>query len=217
MLGDREYLRPRSRAFRWSATTVLLALNVVAFILQSTILPRLLNPDYLMLSVEGLSRGFVWQLLTYQFLHGGVFHLLLNCWALFMFGREVEANFGQVRFVALYLVSGVAGGLLQAMASYLWPHYFGGPVVGASAGVFGVVAAFAMLYPDRRLVMLLFMILPVTMRAKSLLWFSLILTTVGIAFPNSTIARTLLGGNVAHAAHLGGILTGLMFRGRRSF
>jgi membrane associated rhomboid family serine protease len=154
----------------------------------------------------------VWQLLTYQFLHGGIMHLLLNCWALFVFGRGVEWAVGKTRFLILYFSGGIIGGLLQVLAAVLWPHYFK-PYevsVGASAGIFGVVASFAMLFPEQRLVMLLFYVIPINMRAKSLLWFVLVITALGISFPDSRLAL-LLGGNVAHFAHLGGILTGLAF------
>ncbi|MEY2466962.1 MAG: hypothetical protein QOD03_1483 [Verrucomicrobiota bacterium] len=215
MLSERDYMRQPAGGVNWSATIVLLALNIVAYVFQVTLMPRLIDSAYLALSLEGLLHGYLWQLLTFQFMHGSVMHLLLNCWALFIFGREVEFELGKPRFLTLYFLSGVIGGLFQMLVSYLWPHYFayspdGSPisVVGASAGVFGVVAAFAMLYPTRRLTMLLFYVIPVNMKAKSLLWFCLIVAALGIGFPNSVI-QTILGGNVAHAAHLGGILTGL--------
>lgn len=96
-------------------------------------------------------------------------------------------------------------------AAFLWPLYFGGATVGASAGIFGVVAAFAMLFPDQRLVMLLFFVLPINMRAKTLLWVVLIITALGISFARGGLLTVLLGGHVAHFAHLGGILTGLAF------
>jgi membrane associated rhomboid family serine protease len=204
-----DYMR-QSRGWQWSPTIVLLALNIGVFLFQQTILPRLIDEDYLSLSLWGLQHGFVWQLLSYQFMHGSWPHLFLNCWALFVFGREVERAVGNGRFLTLYFTSGVIGGLLQVLVSLLWPDYFGGAVVGASAGVFGVVAAFAMLFPERGLFMLLFFVIPVKMRAKSLLWFLLLITALGISFPHSFLAA-LLGGNVAHAAHLGGILTGLAF------
>jgi membrane associated rhomboid family serine protease len=189
---------------------VLLVIIVIAFVLQKTLLPHVINEGYLALSLEGLKHGFVWQLVTFQFLHGGFLHLLLNCWALYVFGREVEWALGKVRFVTLYFSSGVVGGLLQMLVSLLWPGYFFSnflhTVVGASAGVLGVVAAFAMLFPERVLTLLLFFVIPVNIRAKYLLWMSLVLAALGIAFPNSPF-----GGNIAHAAHLGGILTGLAF------
>ncbi|HEY2084023.1 MAG TPA: rhomboid family intramembrane serine protease [Verrucomicrobiae bacterium] len=175
-------------------------------------MPKLIDPGYLALSLWGLQHGFVWQLLTYQFMHGGVPHLLLNCWALFVFGRGVEWAVGKTRFLILYFSGGIIGGLLQVLAAVLWPHYFRPTEasVGASAGIFGVVASFAMLFPEQRLVMLLFYVIPINMRAKSFLWVVLVITALGISFPDSKLAL-LLGRNVAHFAHLGGILTGLAF------
>jgi membrane associated rhomboid family serine protease len=213
MLSDRDYMRQPARQWKWSATIVLIVLNIAAFLFQTKVLPPSIDETYLELSLNGLRHGFVWQLLTYQFMHAGWPHLLLNCWALFVFGRGVEWSVGKTRFLFMYFSAGVVGGLFQMLASLLWPGYFGGPasgVVGASAGIFGVVASFAMLFPDQRLIMLLFFVIPINMRAKSLLWFELVLTALGISFPNSRLALWL-GGNVAHFAHLGGILTGLAF------
>jgi membrane associated rhomboid family serine protease len=186
-----------------SATLVILVANVAVFLLQKSLLPRLLPQSYLQFSLEGLSRGFLWQLMTYQFLHASLLHILLNCWMLFVFGQHVEKALGTTRFVALYFGSGIAGGLLHAFAAFVWPNYFNASVVGASAGVFGVVSAFAILWPDH---VFLFYFLPIKLRARSLLLINLILTALGIAFPTS-----FLGGNVAHVAHLGGILMGLAF------
>jgi membrane associated rhomboid family serine protease len=205
MLEDRDYMRQSSSGWRWSATLTLVVTLIVAFILQITVLKHSEFSDYLPLSLEGIKHGFVWQLLTFQFLHGGWLHLLFNCWTLYMFGREVEWTLGKARFLILYFSSGVVGGLFQVLVSLLWPNYFGGPVVGASAGIFGLVAAFAMLFPERMLTMLVFFIIPVNMRAKMLLFISLLITALGIAFPAK------FGSNVAHAAHLGGILTGMAF------
>ena len=196
--------RPAFRP-RWSATIVLLVVNVVAFILQNVLYRFFTEPrvdGLFALSVRGLQQGFVWQLLTYQFMHGGWLHLLLNCWAIYVFGREVEETLGLKKFLTLYFSSGVIGGLLQALAGVLLSNRFGGPMVGASAGAFGLVAAFATLYPERPLMLLLFFIIPVSMRAKFLLLFSALLTVFGLVFPMD---------NIAHAAHLGGMLTGLVF------
>jgi membrane associated rhomboid family serine protease len=197
-------MRRPSFGSRWSATLVLLVVNVVAFVLQNVLDYYSRFPTYawFALSVAGLRHGFVWQLLSYQFMHGGWLHLLLNCWAIYVFGREVEATLGRNRFLALYFTSGVIGGLCQALAGVLFGGRFAAPVVGASAGAFGLVAAFAALYPERPLMLLLFFIIPVNMRAKWLLLFSVLLTLFGIVFPSD---------NIAHAAHLGGILCGLFF------
>jgi len=204
MLEDRYYMRRPAFRLAWSATVVLLVLNVAAFILQKVLDSYTGFPIYawFALSVEGLRHGFVWQLLSYQFMHGGWLHLLLNCWAIYVFGREIEDTLGWRSFLALYFASGVIGGLLQALLGVLLNGVFAAQVVGASAGAFGLVAAFAALYPERPLMLLLFFIIPVNMRAKFLLLFCTLLAGFGLLFP---------GDNIAHAAHLGGIITGVVF------
>ena len=196
----------RHPAFRGprSATMALVVVNVVAFILQSAV-ERFSNfptNAWFALSVDGLRHGFVWQLLSYQFMHAGPLHLLLNCWMIYVFGREVEETLGRNSFLTLNFTSGVIGGLFQALAGVLLGGRFAAPVVGASAGAFGLVSAYAALYPERPLMLLLFFIIPVNMRAKFLLLFSAILTVIGLVFPMD---------NIAHAAHLGGMLTGIAF------
>ena len=204
MLEDRYYMRRPAFRGPWSATMALLVVNVVAFIIQSAVerFTTFRINDWFALSVDGLRHGFAWQLLTYQLMHGGWLHLLLNCWAIYVFGREVEETLGRISFLTLYFTSGVIGGLFQALAGVLLGGAFAVPVVGASAGAFGLIAAFAVLYPERPLMMLLFFIIPVSMRAKFLLLFSGLLTLFGIVFPMD---------NIAHAAHLGDMLTGIVF------
>ncbi len=213
MLGDREYMREPAYRGRWSLTIWLVIANAVAFLVQN--LAYLAFPaadrfsvspvDQLFaLSLDGLKHGYVWQLLTFQFMHSAPWpwHLLLNCFTLYMFGREVEESLGRRRFLALYFGGGVIGGLMQVFGSFLMSNRLGGEVVGASAGVFGLVAAYATLYPERPLTLLLFFVLPVTLRAKYLLLISGLIALYGIALPTD---------NVAHAAHLGGMLTGIAF------
>src|SRR5438874_13477240 len=212
MLEDRPYMRRSAFESRGSATIALLVINFAAFLAQivNGYPPHVTSGNYFALSVEGLRHGYVWQLITFQFMHGGLLHLLFNCWAIFVFGREVEEALGKRAFLTLYFCSGIIGGLVQALAGVLAENFgslnlalrFGGPVVGASAGAFGLVAAFAVLYPERPLMLLLFFIIPVNMRAKFLLLVSALIAIFGIAFP---------AGNVAHAAHLGGMLTGIVF------
>ncbi|MBX3731483.1 MAG: rhomboid family intramembrane serine protease [Verrucomicrobiae bacterium] len=189
----------------WSLTVVLIVANVATFVLQLALerfAPAIPFEEYLALSLPGIRHGYLWQVLTFQFLHGGVLHLLLNCWALYVFGRELEDFLGRASFLKLYLFSGVLGGVIQLACAWISPRYFGGLLVGASAGVFGLVAAYAALFPERQLTILLFFILPVTLRAKMLLFWGAVLAVVGALMP---------GGNVAHAAHLGGMLGGLLF------
>jgi len=195
----RSYAQPRP----WSLTTMVLVANVAVFILQAIVEHAWRTfplDDYFALSISGLRRGFLWQPITFQFLHAGFWHLLGNLVAIYFMGRTVEEALGKKGFLKVYFGSGVFGGLLQVLASVLLPGRFGaGGVVGASAGAFGLVAAFAALYPERPITILVF-IIPVTLKAKFLLIFEVLLAVFGI------VAAT---DNVAHVAHLGGIMVGL--------
>jgi membrane associated rhomboid family serine protease len=183
---------------------MLVIANVVAYGLQLILsnFPRFPLYEYLALSTEGLSHGRVWQLLTFQFMHAGPLHLLFNCLAIYVFGRDVEEALGRKNFTVLYFSSGIVGGLCQSLAGALMKSYFAAPVLGASAGAFGLTAAFSVLFPDR--VLLLFFIIP--MRARFLLVLSAIIALYGIAFPGNP-----LGPHVADAAHLGGMICGVIF------
>src|SRR5436190_5188651 len=143
-LADRHYMRQPSGGLYLSTTVMLIASLVCVFILQLTVLHPLFVDEYLALSVDGIKRGFVWELFTFQFLHGGWIHLLLNCIVIYSFGREMEWVLGKQRFLTLFFLSGVMGGLLQVIAGVISPTHLGGSVVGASACAFGLVAAFAM-------------------------------------------------------------------------
>ena len=196
MLEDRDYMRGEGRfgrSFHWSATTVLLVVIAVSFLLQNLI-PAKDVEKYLSLSVPGLKSGFVWQLITFQFLHGGVLHLAFNLLALWSFGRVVEARLGVSRYLLLYFLAGIAGGLFQVTLGLLLPAMHGGSLFGASAGVCGVMAVFCLLEPDLP-------IIPLFIKAKYAL-----LVFIGIA-----VVFTILpiGPNISHAAHLGGLLVGV--------
>ncbi len=203
MLEHRDYMRAPSFEPRPTVTITLLIVNAVAFVLQ-TLAYRVFPPtDALFaLSVTGLKAGYLWQLVTFQFMHGGLLHLLLNCWGLYVFGRAVEEALGRRGFLLLYFFSGMFGGLCQVLGAMVLSSHLGGAVMGASAGLFGLVAAYATLYPERQLTLLLFFVLPISMRAKYLLLFSALLAVFGLVFPD---------GQVAHAAHLGGMLMGIAY------
>jgi len=189
---------------------LIIIINVVVFVLELS-LQKFANFDlnnYFALSPDLLKRGWIWQLLTFQVLHGGWLHLLFNCWAIYMFGRDVEDSLGVGRFLTLYLGSGLVGGLAQCIFGWIWPHVYGGSVVGASAGAFGLIAGYATLYPERPLMLLLFFIIPVSMRAKFLLLFEGVVAVLGIVFATDPRAP---GDHIAHVAHLGGMLCGIFF------
>jgi membrane associated rhomboid family serine protease len=204
-LADRHYMREPTSHWRLSATVSLVIVLAIAFIFQKALIPPNFEGTYLALSLGGLKHGFVWQLLSFQFLHANFLHLLFNAFTLWMFGREVEEVLGKTRFLTLYFLSGAVGGLIQALLALVSYNLFGGEVVGASAGIFGIVAAFAMIAPNRMLTMLAFFVIPITMKAQALLWVEVAAAMLGMFLPN------LMGLHIAHAAHLGGILTGVAF------
>lgn len=194
-----------------SATVVLVLINVAVFVLQATLqfwspLKHVHFSQWFALSQEGLAHGFIWQLITYQFMHGGLVHLLVNMLLVYFFGRAIEDALGSKALVRLYLLSGVVGGLVQVLYQVIMHRLVAGygaaMVVGASASGLGLLAAYAALFPHREITLLLFFFIPVSLRARTLLWISFGLALFGMVVPM---------GNVAEAAHLGGILTGLAY------
>ncbi|NWF49223.1 MAG: rhomboid family intramembrane serine protease [Ignavibacteriaceae bacterium] len=139
----------------------------------------------------------VWQLITYQFLHGGFTHILFNMFALWMFGFEIESMWGPKKFLLFYLMAGVVAGLFQL---FLTPMLGGSPAptIGASGAVYGVLIAFAMIFPDRYIY--LYFLIPV--KAKYLIGFLIVMEFLLVDSANS---------GVAHLAHLGGALAGFIF------
>lgn len=147
-----------------------------------------------------------WQVLTYGFLHGGILHLVLNMYALWMFGSQLEAVWGARRFAVYYFSCLVGAALTQLPVSELVLLQGGEayPVIGASGGVFGLLLAYGVLFPYNRL-MLLFP--PVSIQAA---WF-----VIGYGIIELWAGVTGSAEGVAHFAHLGGMLTGGLLLWRR--
>jgi membrane associated rhomboid family serine protease len=153
----------------------------------------------LALTPLALRGGYVWQFLTFQFLHGSIEHLIGNLLGIWFFGRFVEHVLGTKRFLTAYFMCGVVGGLLQCVLMVLFPRHFASFVFGASAGVLGIFAIFCKLQAGSEIRWNF--IVPI--RAEILLW---IVGGVSLFF---TLVPSHRGGFLAHAAHLGGILAGL--------
>lgn len=138
-----------------------------------------------------------WQLLTYGFLHGDMVHIAFNMFALWMFGRELELLMGPKRFLTYYLTCVVGAGIVQLIVA----NFQGGmyPTIGASGGVFGILLAFGMAFPNRMIVLIF---PPIPMRAKYfVILYGLLEFYLGVS------------GNapgVANFAHLGGMLFGFL-------
>jgi membrane associated rhomboid family serine protease len=139
----------------------------------------------------------VWQLITYQFMHGGFGHIFFNMFALWMFGMQIENMWGSKKFLTYYLLCGVVAGLFQLFL----PPLMGSSVaftIGASGAIYGVLIAFGLMFPDRPIY--LYFLLPI--KAKYLIGFLIVLEFLLI---------DSAGSNVAHLAHLGGALAGFVF------
>jgi len=215
MLDDRSYMK--SSPLERRPVTVMLIVVLVAIYLIQVFLPLFFKGfsviDWFGLSLgrgdidlglrgHGIKQWYLWQLFTFQFLHEAPmpFHVLFNCLGLYFFGRAVEDVLGRAGFLRLYFLCGFFGGVVYLAATWIL-RLPDASVVGASAGVMGLLAAYATLFPMRDVTIFVF-IFPVTLRAKYLFWGALVLSAYGTVVPF---------GNIAHAAHLGGILMGLAY------
>ena len=136
-----------------------------------------------------------WQLVTYMFMHGGMFHLFFNMYTLYFFGMALEHVWGTKKFLVFYFVTGIGAALVHLLIQWLTGSY--AITVGASGAIYGVLMGFAMLYPETEM-RLLFP--PVVMKAK---WFVLVFAGIELLLG---VTGTQAG--VAHFAHLGGLIFG---------
>ena len=145
------------------------------------------------------SKGFyLYQLITYQFTHVAFFHLFFNMFALYMFGRVLENYWGPSRFFTYYMITGIGAGLIQLGICYFQDIY--SVTIGASGAVFGILLAFGMIFPNIPLMIIPF---PFPIKAKYLvIGYGLLELWLGVANRS--------GDDVAHFAHLGGMLFGII-------
>ena len=150
---------------------------------------------------ERVLRGWVWQPFTYMWLHAAAdpFHLLFNLFALWMFGGDLERHWGSRRFVVYYLVCGVGAGLFILGAGLLSSGAARGVTIGASGAVYGLIAAYGMIFAER---VILFMLL-FPLRARTFAWIMLAVTFVFTARRGTD--------PVSHVAHLGGMVVGYLY------
>ncbi len=174
----------------------LITANVIVYLLQGLLGPVLIQWFALWPGHWSWILVTPWTLVSYSFLHGGLMHIAFNMFAIWMFGSDLERVWGPRRLAVAYFLGVVMGALAQIVVG----EAFGGgglPVIGASAGVFAVLLSYAIVFPDRR-VMLLFPPIPMPARVFVALYgaIELFLGVTGTA------------SGVAHFAHLGGMLGG---------
>jgi membrane associated rhomboid family serine protease len=221
---DRDYARPAmgGRPGLPQVTKLLLILNLSIFVIELMLRPSGMPPG--VLSWGALNRwgcftyetavlqGRLWEFVTFQFLHDDLGHVVFNSIGIYFFGPFVERWWGTRRFIAYYLLCGAAGGVFYSLLMLigLLPNSsFGTPLVGASAGVFGLIFAVYRLAPAVR-VQLLFPPISLTMRqlAIALACFAVLMILGGMLIPG---ARLNSGGE---AGHLGGAIMGLILMRR---
>jgi membrane associated rhomboid family serine protease len=142
-----------------------------------------------------------WQAVTYMFLHANFEHLFFNMFALWMFGRVAEMDMGPRRFLTYYFATGIGAAIIQMLVvmAFSSPMDYNVPTVGASGAVFGLLLSFGMMHPNS---MIMLLIPPIPMTAK---WFVIIYGVLELIFGVAGIQS-----NVAHFAHVGGMLFGFM-------
>lgn len=223
-LYDRDYMRegpPRSVAGMVRGLTafqVIFGINLAVFVMQFVfetgwVRHPLTGEMYMPLggvSVHELMRGNVWTLFTYMFVHGSVAHFALNMMLLWFAGRGVQHLFGSRHFTLIYLFSGVAGAATEMAVNGFVLDDMTTPLVGASASVFGLLMALAVVVPEEKITAFIYFIIPVQLRlwtlAKGLFIIQLVFGLAGVLF------HVLPEGmNIAYFAHLGGAALGWFY------
>src|SRR5438034_4134329 len=183
-----------------TAIKALIGANVVMFLAQKFV--SSLTETLGLVPHEVIGRLRIWQLGTYMFLHGGLFHILFNMLALWMFGTELERVWGTRYFLKFYFVTRIGAAILTVLFSLLpfgfaqQVHY--SIVVGASGAIYGLLLAFALYFPDRPIYM--YFLFPIPARI-----FVMILGAIEL------LSSLSAPGGVANATHLGGLLVGYAF------
>lgn len=207
MLSDRNYMRNPGRMAEdglKSLWMIIIICGVFFFLLP----PQ--AKEVMTLNTQSVQHFQWWRFITYMFVHNDFFHIFFNMWGLYIFGKEVAMTLGRTRFLSLFLISGVFGGLLWLSANWgtvaagLGPqgHMIAMPVgvIGASGAVFGVMLAMAMINPNQQYMLI---IPPMPIKCKTLIIVYALIEVIS-EYSNS-------GGNIAHLAHLGGFVGGYIF------
>jgi membrane associated rhomboid family serine protease len=191
---------PGLAIYGWSPMVkALIITNTIIFLLQivlpfQVVVPFSLVPDMV------IHKLYFWQLFTYMFLHGGFFHLFFNMFVLWMFGSEVEGMWGSREFLRYYFITGIGAAIFYTIVCLIFPALHPEiPTIGASGAIFGLLVAFAMIYPNR--LIYLYFLFPI--KAKHLvIFFALLELFASVHYTDS---------GIANVAHLGGMLVGFLY------
>jgi len=178
----------------------LIIFNVIIFVLQFIIFQKGILISLFALWPDDVANNlFIWQLFTYQFLHGGLFHILANMFMLWMFGSELEDKWGKKEFYKFYFTCAIGAGIIIFGSEY----FFIGrnmATLGASGAVTGIMLAYAIHWPDRYF--LFWFLVPI--KSKYLILGFLAISIIYSFAPTP-------GSNISHSGHLGGMITGFLY------
>ena len=178
-------------------TKSIIIANLIVFVIE-LIAPSFMISYFALWPNEVLQGHMLWTLITHMFMHANFLHIFFNMYALYLFGPECEKVFGRKGFLLLYFFSGLVG---VAMHILLCP-YRDDPLVGASGAIFGLLGAYAVLYPHRKMGMFIFVAFIVLPAWKMILFLIALFTFFALVGILPTIA---------HFAHIGGIIGGILF------
>ena len=199
MLYDRPYMQQNGSTRSRNLVLGIIIFNVVMYAVQLTGGERFFR--FFALTTSELGGPHIWSFITYSFLHStqSVFHLVGNMIGVFFLGRALLPELGEKRFVSLYLISTLVGGILWYIVSFATPSH---AVYGASGAVFGLITCFGLMYAESDI----YFMMVIRMKAKVLLYISLGIAAFGLIF-----FELLNGHGTAHSAHLGGMIGGYLF------
>ena len=172
----------------------LIFINVIVFGLSLVVGGQFISL-FGLVPAKVIHERLIWQPVTYLFLHANMFHILFNLFALWMFGMPVESQWGPKQFLKYYMICGVGAGLVNVV---LTPDSLS-PIIGASGAIYGLLVAFAMLYPDA--VVYLYFFFPIKAKHMAIL-FGLVEFLAGTSSSSPTVARF---------AHLAGMVIGFIY------
>ncbi len=200
-------IQKRKRLFNFNTTIILIAINVVIFLLAlifQQIYPNFI--DYIALKPSNIiSNLYIWTFLTSMFMHAGFFHLFVNMFSLLFVGNLVERIIGKKRFISFYLLAGLFAGMLFVLISWIMKTYFAFSgdfntfAVGASGAIFGIIGLLMVLTPNLPVYM---MFIPIPIKMKYAAPAMLVLLWIVSSLGNISIGNT---------AHLGGFIVGLIY------
>ncbi|MDB3868680.1 rhomboid family intramembrane serine protease [Candidatus Marinimicrobia bacterium] len=179
------------------AVKILVVINTIVFFMVeiSGMQFELFYSNFGLVPAKFWTSFMIWQPFTYLFLHGGFIHLLFNMFVLWMFGKDLENNWGFIPFLKYYFICGIGAGIVTSI--FGWGSFT--PVIGASGAIYGLLLAYGLIYPNRQIY--LYGIFPIKVKFM----------VIGLGIAAFFASMTSIDSTVSHITHISGMLVGLIF------